>query len=148
MNAGAVNPSGRIAGHQAQEQPLRWRPGREPAESGHAPQDFGPLVQFEMAKIFLDDGGHRLAKSSGKILYRHGLLLLRIGQQSNQACGQVFGAARAIKLNGQLFDFSHLTKVRKIRTQDRDTVGTSQVSNAAATGRRRIRHNRDRGTLK
>jgi len=148
MNAGAVNPSRRIARHQPQQKSLRWGPGREPAEASHAPQDFGPLVQFEMAEIFLDDGRHRLAQSGGEILHRHGLLLSRIGQQSNHAGGQVFGAAGAIEFNGQLFHVCHLAEVRKIRAHDGNAIGTGKVSDPAATGRRRIRHYGYRGPLK
>jgi hypothetical protein len=87
VKAGAVNPSRRIARHQPQQQPLGRGPCRKPAEASDTPQDFGSLVQFEMAEIFLDDGGHCLAQRGGEILHCHGLLLLRVGEQGNQALG-------------------------------------------------------------
>lgn len=101
-----------------------------------------------MTQIFLDDGRHRLAQSGGEILYSHGLLLSRVGQQSNQAGGQIFGAPGPIELNRQFLYVGHLAEVGKIRADDGYAVSAGQMRDAAATGGRRIRHHGDRGTLK
>jgi hypothetical protein len=105
------------------------------------------LLQFKVTQIFLDDGGHRHAKSRREILHRHRLLSSGVRQEANQAVSQVFRVPGLVKLNRQLLAVGHLAKVWKVRTDNRHSVRTGQVGDATATRRRRIRHNRHRGTL-
>jgi hypothetical protein len=77
-----------------------------------------------MPQIFLDDGGHRHAKTRREILYCHGLLLSRVRQEVNQAASQVFRVSGLVKLNRQLLSVGHLTEIRKVRGDDGNPVGT------------------------
>jgi hypothetical protein len=53
-----------------------------------------------------------------------------------------------VKLNGDVFAVRHLAKIRKIGAYDWNSIGARQVRNSAAAGRRRIRHDGNRRTLK
>ena len=105
------------------------------------------MLQFKMAQIFLDDGRHRHAKTRREILHCHRLLLSRIGQETNQAARQIFRISGSIKFNRQLFSVSHLTEIGKVRGDDGNPIGAGKMRNAAATRRRGVGHNRNRGTL-
>jgi hypothetical protein len=121
---------------------------RQSAEPGQPPQGLGSLLQFKMPQIFLHDGGHGHAQRRGEILYRHGLLFFRTRQQINQTACQILGVTGLVKRNRQFFHVRHLTKIRKVRTQNGHAVGTSQVGYAAAPGRGRVGHDGNRSTLK
>jgi hypothetical protein len=101
-----------------------------------------------MAQVFLDDGWHGHAKRSREILHGHGLLLFLIRQKVYQAICQIRRAAGFVEFHRELFPLAHLAKVGKVGAYDRHAVGAGQVSDTAATGRRGIRHYRDRGPLK
>jgi hypothetical protein len=112
------------------------------------PQGFGSAREVKMAHVLLDNGRHRHPQSGGKILLRHGLLSCRIGEEPDQAGGQVFGTPGTIELNRQFFTIRHLTEIGKIRADDRHTVGAGEVGNAAAPRRRTVWHDGDGRTLK
>ena len=80
-------------------------------------------------------------------MHRHHLLHSRIGQQMNQALGQVLGAARPVKFNRDFLAVRHLAKIREIRAHDGNPIGAGQMGHPATPGRRRIGHDGDRGTL-
>jgi hypothetical protein len=105
------------------------------------------LLQLEVAEIFQDDRRHRHAKSGGKILHCHLPLPFRVGQELNEAACQIERIPRLVELNGQFFSVGHLTKIGKVGTDNRHTVCAGQMGNTARAGRRRIGHDRDRGTL-
>jgi hypothetical protein len=107
------------------------------------PQSQGSLLQFEMAQIFQNDVGHRHAKGRGKILLRHCLLAGRVSKEANQASGQILSVAGFVKLNRHPLAIGHLAKILKVRAHDRNSVGTGQVRDTAATRGRRVRHDRD-----
>lgn len=109
-----MHPSGRITGHQTQQQPFRWSPTWQPAKASYPPEGFGALFQFKMPQIFLNDGGHGHAKGGGEILHRHCLLLFLVVQQTKQAIGQVLRIARPVKLDRQFFDIRHLAKISEV----------------------------------
>jgi hypothetical protein len=100
-----------------------------------------------MAQIFLDNGWHGHAKGGGEILHCHRLLLFGIGQEANQATGQLLRVPWLIELNRYIFTICHLAKIRKIRGYDGHSVGTCQVCNATASRRRGVRHDGDRRIL-
>jgi hypothetical protein len=52
-----------------------------------------------------------------------------------------------IKLNRYFFPLRHLAEIWKIRAGYRHSVCAGQMRNAAATRRRRVGHDGDRGTL-
>jgi hypothetical protein len=97
-------------------------------------------VQFEMAQILLDDGRHRHAQGCREILYSHGLLLLGIGEVFGQAAGQILGASRLVKVDGDIFSDCHLAKIGQIGTDNGHSVGARQMRHAAATGGGGVRH--------
>jgi len=78
-----------------------------------------------MAKILLDDGGHRHAQGCREILHSHGLLLLGIGEEFGQAAGKILSASRLIKIDGDVFSDCHLAEIGQIGTDDGYSVGTS-----------------------
>lgn len=86
-------------------------------------ESFGALLEFKVAKILQDDSWHRHAQSCGKILNRHGLLLLLIQKEIDQAVREVLRVSRLVELNRQLFPVSHLAKIGKIRADDGYAVG-------------------------
>lgn len=51
----------------------------------------------------------------------------------SQATRQVLRVSRLIELDCDLFAIRHLAKVRKVGANDRHTIGTSEMGNAAAT---------------
>jgi hypothetical protein len=101
-----------------------------------------------MAQILKNNVRHRHAKSCGKILFGHCLLLGRIHEKANQASGKVFRVAGLVKLDCHALPVRHLAKILKIGAHDRDAVGTSQVSDSAGSRRRGVGHDSDGGTLK
>ncbi len=100
-----------------------------------------------MAQVFENDRGHRHAKSGREILHRHGLLPFRVGQELNQAAGQIQRISSFVKLDRQLFTVRHLAKIRQVGANDGYSVGTGQMCDTAATGRRRIGHDCNRAPL-
>jgi hypothetical protein len=81
-------------------------------------------------------------------LYRHLLLLFGILQKVEEAVCKALSVSRRIKLNGQFLAQRHLPEVRQISGNDRHAISASQVSNAAASGGRRIGHDCNARTLK
>jgi len=65
----------------------------------------------------------------------------------NKAAGQVQRVSRLIEINRQFFSVGHLAEIRKIRRDDWNPVGTSQMCHATATRRRGVGHDGNRGTL-
>jgi hypothetical protein len=104
-------------------------------------------MQFEMAQILLDDGRHRHAQGCREILHSHGLLLLGIGEEFSQAAGQILGASRLVKVDGDIFSDCHLAKIGQIGTDNGHSVGARQMRHAAATGGRGVRHDGYGGSL-
>ncbi len=100
-----------------------------------------------MAQVFENDRGHGHAKSRREILHRHGLLPFRVGQKLNQAAGQIQRISSFVKFDRQLFAVGHLAEIRKVGANDGYSVGTSQMCDAAATSRRGIGHDCNRGPL-
>lgn len=83
-----------------------------------------------MAQILKNNVRHRHAKSSGKVLFRHSLLPGRIGEEANQAGGEVVRVTGPVKLNGHALAVRHLAKILEVGTHNRNAVGTCQVSDA------------------
>jgi hypothetical protein len=92
------------------------------------------LIEFKMPQIFQDDRGHRHAKGCEIVLRRHLLLFRRIAQEPGQAVCEILRISRLVKLNRDLFALGHLSKIRKIGTEDWHAIGAGQVSNSTATG--------------
>jgi len=147
VKSGAVNPAQRLARHQAQQKTFRRYPAGNFAESGDVPQGDTSLLKFEVAQIFQNDVRHRHAQSGRKILLRHSLLSRRIAQEADQAIGQILGIARLIELNGHAFAVRHLAKILEVGAHNGNAIGAGEMSHAAAAGRRRVRHDRNRRTL-
>lgn len=143
-----MRPSQRISRDRSQEQGFRRHPTGQPAEPCHIAQSFGALLQFEVAKIFLHDVGHRHPQPRGKVSHRHCLLLLIIPKEPNQTIRQGLPVPSFVEFDCQFLTICHLSKICDIRTHDRDAVSTRQVSDSAAPSRRAVRHNRHRRTLK
>ena len=95
----------------------------------------------------MHDRRHGHAKRGSKVQICHGFLLRRIGQELGEDVGQILGLSGLVKLNGDVFAVRHLAKIRKIGAYDWNSIGARQVRNAAAAGRRRIRHHGNRRTL-
>jgi len=83
-----------------------------------------PLLQLEMAKIFLHHVRHRHPQRRREILRRHGTLLFRIFQDSKQTVGEALSISRRIKLYRQFLALCHLAEICKVRTHDWHTEGT------------------------
>jgi hypothetical protein len=107
-----------------------------------------PLLQFKVAKIFLDDIRHGHAKSRREIPRRHGLLRGWIFEELNQTVGESLRVAWGIKFDGELFSLCHLPEVRQISADNGHAVGACQVRDPAASGGGRVRHDCDCGFLK
>ncbi len=147
MQRRAMRPAPRIPGHQTQKNRLRWNPVRKLAHADELPQCHATLLQFEVAQIFQDNVGHRHTQSHGKILLRHGLLFRRIREKSNQALRQIVGVTGLIELNRHALPVGHLAEIFKVCADNRHAVSACQVRHSATSGRRGIRHHRDRRAL-
>lgn len=115
---------------------------------GNVPQGLNPLLEIEVAQVFLHHVRHGHAQPRREILHRHGLFLLRILEQSHQAVGEALRVSRWIKLDGKLLALRHLTKVSQISTDNGNPVGAGEMCNATASRRRRIWHHGEAGALK
>jgi hypothetical protein len=115
---------------------------------GNVPQGLNPLLEIEVAQVFLHHVRHGHAQPRREILHRHSLLFLGILEQSHQAVGEAVRVSRWIKLDGKLLALRHLTKVSQISTDDGNPVGAGEMCNATASCRRRIWHHGDAGALK
>jgi hypothetical protein len=78
-----------------------------------------------LPQIFLHYRRHGHAKSCGKILRGHGLLFVRVSQESNQARSKIFRIARTIELNCQFFTVRHLPEIRQIGAHNRHPISAS-----------------------
>lgn len=98
-------------------------------------QNFGALLQFEMAEILLNNVRHSHAKCRSEVLRCHLLLLLRILEKSDKAVCQVLSIPRLIEVDRQVLSLRHLTEVFDVGAHDRNSVGAGQVGDSAAARR-------------
>lgn len=75
-------------------------------------------------------------------------MLLFVLQQFNQAIGQSLRVAGRIELDRKIFSLRHLPEVGEIGADDRHSVSTRQVRDAAASGGRGVRHDGHARALK
>jgi hypothetical protein len=99
------------------------------------PQSLSAPRQVKVPQILLDDGRHRHAQRSRKILGCHGLLLCQVGKKTNQACSQILRVPRLIKFDCQFFPICHLSKIRQVGAYNRHAISARQVCNPAAACR-------------
>lgn len=86
-----------------------------------------------MSQVFLHHVGHRHAECSREILDCHGLLLLRVLEKFLQAICQALGISGRVKVERQFLALCHLPEVSKVRGNNRNAVGASQVRHPAAS---------------
>jgi hypothetical protein len=72
------------------------------------------------------------------------LLPVRILQQIDNALGEALIIPRRIKLYGEFLGLRHLPEIGQIRAHNRHAISARQVSHAAASRGRRIRHDSNR----
>jgi hypothetical protein len=93
-------------------------------------------MNLKVTQVFLHDIRHGHAQPGGKVLCGHGSLLFWIFQQLCQTICEALNIAGRIKLNRQLLTLGHLSKVGQIGTDNRNPIGTGEMSNTAGPGRR------------
>jgi len=130
-----VQPSSGIP-DQEPRQRLRWHPAGNPSHPRYRPQSLRSLLEFEVAHIFLHHVRHGHAQPRREVLYRHPPLFRGILQQFDKTIRQPFRAAGRKELNSKFFALCHLSEIQQIGTNDRNSIGASQVSHSTASGRR------------
>jgi hypothetical protein len=71
----------------------------QPSNVRHVSQSLNALLQFEVPKILLHDVGHGHAQPGREILSRHGVLLLGILQELDEAVRKPLCVSRWIELD-------------------------------------------------
>lgn len=100
-----------------------------------------------MSQILLHHIGHSHAESSGEVLDRHSLLLFAVLQKVEQAARKSLGISWWVKFDGQFLALCHLPEIGDVGGYHRNPVRTCKMCHTAASRRRGVRHNRNRGRL-
>ncbi len=108
----------------------------KPANTRYLLERLDALLKLKMPQVLLDYIGHCHAQRGRKVLCRHDVLLVMIRKNPMETIRESLRIAGRKELDRQLFALSHLPKVRKIRTDDRNAKTTREVGNPAASGRR------------